>query len=91
MFRFQHDLFGLTLGGGQINNLGRYLVLIAPINGETAVTAATSSPYFTGNPGDPFKACPSDTSRSAGSTTIATQTCRMVGTRRNHAARRKQR
>jgi hypothetical protein len=51
VFRFHHDLFGLTLGGGQINNLGRYLVLIPPINGETAVTAATSSPYFTGNPG----------------------------------------
>jgi hypothetical protein len=53
---FHRDLFGLTVGGGQINNPGRYLVLIPPINGETAVTAATSSPYFTGNPGDPFKA-----------------------------------
>jgi len=53
---FHHDLFGLTIGGGQINNPGRYLVLIPPINGETAVTAATNSPYFTGNPGDPFKA-----------------------------------
>jgi len=31
-------------------------VLIPPINGETAITAASSSPYFTGNPGDPFKA-----------------------------------
>jgi hypothetical protein len=55
-FWFRHDLFGLTLGGGQINNPGRYLVLIPPINGETAITAATNSPYFTGNPGDPFKA-----------------------------------
>jgi hypothetical protein len=55
-FWFHHDLFGLTIGGGQINNPGRYLVLIPPINGETAVTAATNSPYFTGNPGDPFKA-----------------------------------
>src|SRR5580698_3173763 len=53
---FHRDLFGLTLGGGKINNPGRYLVLIPPINGETAVTAASSSPYFTGNPGDPFKA-----------------------------------
>lgn len=55
-FWFHRDLFGLTLGGGQINNPGRYLVLVPPINGESAVTAATNSPYFTGNPGDPFKA-----------------------------------
>jgi Putative beta-barrel porin-2, OmpL-like. bbp2 len=55
-FWFDRDLFGLTVGGGQINNPGRYLVLIPPINGETAITAATNSPYFTGNPGDPFKA-----------------------------------
>jgi Putative beta-barrel porin-2, OmpL-like. bbp2 len=55
-FWFHRDMFGVTVGGGQINNPGRYLVLIPPINGETAVTAATSSPYFTGNPGDPFKA-----------------------------------
>jgi len=55
-FWFHRDLFAITVGGGQINNPGRYLVLIPPINGETAVTAATNSPYFTGNPGDPFKA-----------------------------------
>jgi Putative beta-barrel porin-2, OmpL-like. bbp2 len=55
-FWFHRDLFGLTVGGGKINNPGRYLVLIPPINGESAITAATNSPYFTGNPGDPFKA-----------------------------------
>jgi hypothetical protein len=55
-FWFHRDLFGLTLGGGKINNPGRYLVLLPPINGMTAVTAATNSPYFTENPGDPFKA-----------------------------------
>jgi Putative beta-barrel porin-2, OmpL-like. bbp2 len=55
-FWFHNDIFGLTIGGGKINNPGRYLVLIPPINGETAITAATNSPYFTGNPGDPFKA-----------------------------------
>ena len=55
-FWFHRDMFGVTVGGGQINNPGRYLVLIPPINGETAITAATNSPYFTGNPGDPFKA-----------------------------------
>jgi len=55
-FWFHRDLFGLTIGGGQINNPGRYLVLVPPIDGATAVTAATNAPYFTGNPGDPFKA-----------------------------------
>jgi len=55
-FWFHRDLFGLTIGGGQINNPGRYLVLLPPINGETAISAATNSPYFTENPGDPFKA-----------------------------------
>jgi hypothetical protein len=53
---FHRDLFGLTLGGGQINNPGRYLVLLPPINGESAASAALNSPYFTENPGDPFKA-----------------------------------
>jgi hypothetical protein len=55
-FWFHKDLFALTLGGGQINNPGRYLVLIPPINGETASSAALNSPYFTFNPGDQFKA-----------------------------------
>jgi hypothetical protein len=55
-FWFHRDLFGLTIGGGKINNPGRYLVLLPPINGETAVTASTNSPYFTENPGDPYKA-----------------------------------
>jgi hypothetical protein len=53
---FHKDMFGLTIGGGQINNPGRYLVLVPPINGETAGSAALNSPYFTFNPGDPFKA-----------------------------------
>jgi hypothetical protein len=52
-FWFHHDLYGLTFGGGRINNPGRYLVLLPPINGATAVTG---TPYFTENPGDPFKA-----------------------------------
>jgi hypothetical protein len=50
---FDHDLFGLTFGGGRINNPGRYLVLLPPINGATA---ASGTPYFTENPGDKFKA-----------------------------------
>jgi hypothetical protein len=52
-FWFNHDKFGLTLGGGRINNPGRYLVLLPPINGATA---ASGTPYFTESPGDPFKA-----------------------------------
>ena len=47
------DMFGFTVGGGAINNPGRYLVLLPPINGATA---ATGTPYFTENPGDPYKA-----------------------------------
>ena len=50
---FDRDKYGLTLGGGRINNPGRYLVLLPPINGATA---ASGTPYFTQNPGDPFKA-----------------------------------
>ena len=53
---FKKDTHGLTIGGGKINNPGRYLVLLPPINGETASSAAINAPYFTGNPGDPFKA-----------------------------------
>src|SRR5437667_12335557 len=50
---FDNDRYGLTLGGGQINNPGRYLVLLPPINGATA---ASGTPYFTENPGDPYEA-----------------------------------
>lgn len=53
---FKKDKHAITIGGGQINNPGRYLVLVPPINGESAASAAVNSPYFTGNPGDPFKA-----------------------------------
>ncbi len=52
-FWFYKDLFGLTVGGGAINNPGRYLVLLPPINGATAFSG---TPYFTANPGDPYKA-----------------------------------
>jgi len=34
---FKKDRYALTLGGGQINNPGRYLVLVPPINGDGAV------------------------------------------------------
>jgi Putative beta-barrel porin-2, OmpL-like. bbp2 len=50
---FAHDRYALTIGGGAMDNPGRYLVLLPPINGAVAYTG---TPYFTGNPGDPFKA-----------------------------------
>jgi hypothetical protein len=50
---FKKDRYAFTVGGGKINNPGRYLVLLPPINGATATTG---TPYFTENPGDPFKA-----------------------------------
>jgi hypothetical protein len=50
---FDRDRYALTIGGGQINNPGRYLVLLPPINGATA---SSGTPYFTENPGDPYKA-----------------------------------
>jgi hypothetical protein len=50
---FDKDLLALTVGGGAIDNPGRYLVLIPPINGATAFSG---TPYFTANPGDPYKA-----------------------------------
>ncbi len=49
-FWFDNDLYAITLGGGSMNNPGRYLTLLPPINGATA---ATGSPYFTENPGQP--------------------------------------
>src|SRR6202000_1814392 len=46
---FKKDLYAVTLGGGLMNTPGRYLTLLPPINGATAVTG---TPYFTENPGD---------------------------------------
>jgi hypothetical protein len=44
------DKYGLTYGGGKMNNPGRYLTLLPPIDGADAVSG---SPYFTANPGQP--------------------------------------
>ncbi len=52
-WQFKKDTYGFTIGGGAMNNPGRYLVLLPPINGADAISG---SPYFTQNPGDPFKA-----------------------------------
>jgi hypothetical protein len=38
-FWFHKDLFGVTIGGGAMDNPGRYLTLLPPINGATAVRA----------------------------------------------------
>ena len=48
-FWFKKDLYAVTLGGGQMNNPGRYLTLLPPINGATATTG---TPYFTETGGD---------------------------------------
>jgi len=50
---FAHDKYAVTVGTGRISNPGRYLVLLPPINGATA---ASGTPYFTANAGDPFHA-----------------------------------
>jgi len=47
------DLYAFTLGGGQINNPGRYLTLVLPVNGADAISG---TPYFPAAPGLPFKA-----------------------------------
>ena len=39
---FDRDRYALTLGGGKINNPGRYLVLLPPINGATARSRSRS-------------------------------------------------
>ena len=44
----------MHFGRGAIDNPGRYLVLVPPINGATALSGA--APYYTANPGDPFTA-----------------------------------
>jgi hypothetical protein len=48
---FKKDRYAFTIGGGRINNPGRYLVLVPAINGATALTGTA---YFPENPGQPF-------------------------------------
>jgi hypothetical protein len=52
-FWFVGDIFGLTIGGGAITNPARYLVLIPPVNGATALSG---TPYFTAAPKDEYGA-----------------------------------
>ena len=50
---WDHDRQAITLGGGQMNNPGRYLTLLPAINGATATSG---TPYFTENAGDSAQA-----------------------------------
>jgi hypothetical protein len=50
---FKKDLYAVTVGGGVLDNPGRYLTLLPPINGADAISG---SAYFPGSPGLPFKA-----------------------------------
>jgi hypothetical protein len=50
---FKKDTYGITVGGGVLDNPGRYLTLLQPINGADAVSG---SPYFPAAPGLPYKA-----------------------------------
>jgi len=45
---FHHDLYAVTVGGGFMNNPGRYLTLLPPINGANA---SSGTPYFPESPG----------------------------------------
>jgi len=45
------EQYAATIGGGAIKNPGRYLVLLPPINGATALSG---TPYFSESPGDPW-------------------------------------
>jgi hypothetical protein len=45
---FHHDLYAITVGGGFMNNPGRYLTLLPPVNGASA---SSGTPYFTELPG----------------------------------------
>ncbi len=50
---FKKDKYAITLGGGVLDNPGRYLTLLQPINGADAVSG---SPYFPTFPGSLYKA-----------------------------------
>jgi hypothetical protein len=52
-FWFKNDHYGVTLGYGVLDNPGRYLTLLPPINGADAISG---SPYFPATPGSPYKA-----------------------------------
>lgn len=50
---FHKDMFSFNIGGGVVDNPGRYLALLPPINGANATSG---TPYFPELPGLPFRA-----------------------------------
>jgi hypothetical protein len=52
-FWFRKDTMAVTLGGGAMNNPGRYLTLVLPVNGADAISG---TPYFPAYPGATIKA-----------------------------------
>ncbi len=48
-----NERFAFEIGGGVVDNPGRYLALLPPINGANATSG---TPYFTENPGNVFRA-----------------------------------
>jgi len=52
-FWFDKDKYAVTVGYGVLDNPGRYLTLLPPINGADAVSG---SPYFPQTPGTQYKA-----------------------------------
>jgi hypothetical protein len=47
------DRYAFEIGGGVLDNPGRYLALLPPIDGANATSG---TPYFTENPGQPLRA-----------------------------------
>jgi hypothetical protein len=52
-FWWDRDQWAFTIGGGWMDNPGRYLTLVLPVNGATAISG---TPYFPSYPGAPMKA-----------------------------------
>ena len=97
-FWFKKDRYALTLGGGVMDNPGRYLTLLQPINGADAVSG---SPYFPEGPGLPFQSlghvghvrlhAPAVHYVPLGVRVSPRKRAVFHGERRNHATRRQQR
>jgi hypothetical protein len=49
-FWWDKDLFAVTIGGGQMNNTGRYLTLLPPIDGAWAAVGSAYFPEYAGLP-----------------------------------------
>ena len=82
-FWWHHDIFAATIGGGQMNNAGRYLTLVPPINGADAVSGTPYFPAFPGAQRKPGMArrrsigCPHSSLLSGWKWALATLMCRI--------------